>query len=67
MHANVLHATPTYVSAPLGPPQSKKSGQTPEGSTVAKCGSYYLECDCNADIVKSLNIALIYKKTCNLH
>lgn len=63
MHANVLHATPTYVSAP----QSKKSGQTPEGSTVAKSGSYYLECDCNADIVKSLNIALIYKKTCNLH
>lgn len=42
-------------------------GQTPEGSAVAKCGSYYPECDCDADVVQSLNIALIYKKTCSLH
>lgn len=54
----ILHATPTYIHT---------YGQTPEGSAVAKCGSYYPECDRDADVVQSLNIALIYKKTCSLH
>lgn len=57
---------PAQAGAPLGAPKPRMSGHTPDGSTEAKCGSQYLECNCNADN-SILNRVLISKKTCCWH